>query len=340
MTGGRVTEQRLPMAFFKNIGEMTFKEVAYVVLNALSGDRLRPEEMRSLTDKLVVSESPLVHVADRVWAYEPIHGATLSEYDTAARMTALMAGYTVGNGGYVVCCSVADSTAAMAAAFKKIVGTMPVMLQAAGVLSDVEKDQLTGIVPPAARLYAVRCDERMIERLTRRAVDENALPAMAVYDGSMPWVIARVLTYFDIYRLVQADSPAAKPVIGIDTSSSTDKQARDIALNLGLPVRSVDAPPVNDPATVITGAYAAGGYILHPRSAARYRAVSTGLGADETGIFIQAAHPAKARGVLEPMLGRVIMPPHSLPATTAHHGRYKWVAPTVQAITKAITNHN
>lgn len=53
-------------------------------------------------------------------------------------------------------------------------------------------------------------------------------------------------------------------------------------------------------------------YLLDPHGACGYRALKEGLEADETGFFIETAHPAKFLQTIEPIIGMNMDIPHSL----------------------------
>jgi len=60
--------------------------------------------------------------------------------------------------------------------------------------------------------------------------------------------------------------------------------------------------------------YEANGYILDPHGACGYRALTEGLEEDETGVFLETAHPAKFKQTVEPVIGTEIEIPSRLAA--------------------------
>lgn len=54
------------------------------------------------------------------------------------------------------------------------------------------------------------------------------------------------------------------------------------------------------------------GYILDPHGACGYQALADGLKADEKGIFLETAHPAKFKDVVEPVIGQKVIIPDTL----------------------------
>ena len=55
-------------------------------------------------------------------------------------------------------------------------------------------------------------------------------------------------------------------------------------------------------------------YLLDPHGACGYRALQEGLQADETGIFLETAHPAKFKDTVEEIIGEEIAIPEKLQA--------------------------
>jgi len=65
-------------------------------------------------------------------------------------------------------------------------------------------------------------------------------------------------------------------------------------------------------AETIKDTYRSTGYLLDPHGACGYRALSEGLQAGETGLFLETAHPAKFRDTVEPIVGETIRIPAKL----------------------------
>ena len=56
------------------------------------------------------------------------------------------------------------------------------------------------------------------------------------------------------------------------------------------------------------------GYILDPHGAVAYRSLEEGLKPEETGVFIETAHPAKFKSTVESIIGEEIDIPDRLAA--------------------------
>lgn len=62
----------------------------------------------------------------------------------------------------------------------------------------------------------------------------------------------------------------------------------------------------------IADTYSAHGYLLDPHGATAYRALSEGLKANESGIFIETAHPAKFKDTVESIINAPVQVPEKL----------------------------
>ena len=330
--------KRLPEAFFNNIEEMTQRDVSFVVANTLLSDKFPSESLRAIVDKWIVSESTFKAVGQKMYAYEYLSGPTMSVYDLHARLLALVLENNKAN--KTASCSVADSSSAVCQAFKSISGCSPYILQAVGVLSELEKRQLVSIVP-GDMLCVVKCDEATLVKLTQRAVDQlgSANGVNLVTDDNLYYRVSRVAMLFDMYRRLKAIDPGKKFVFACDKSSKSCMDACQTAVKMGLPVRIVETEPTCDRDEVIVCAYKTTGYILSPRAVAQWVTLDQAqLGDNEIGIFVQPSHPAKNRKLIEPLINQVIPLPHKLYFNQSIHPRYKFNAPTVNTIINFLTN--
>ncbi len=331
--------KRLPEAFFNNnIEEMSQRDVAFVVANTLL-DSISPEVLRDIVDMWIVSDSTFRPVGNTMYAYEYLSGPTMSIYDMHARFLALML-KNPEEMSRVVSCSRADSSSAICQAFKSASGCSPYILQAVGVLSELEKRQLVSIVP-SDKLCVIKCDESTLEILSQRAVNNiaNQSVGMLITDDNLYYRVSRVAVLFDMYRRLKVMNPDKKLVFACDKSQKSCMDACMTAAKMGLPIRIVETVSDYDRDEVIKCAYKNTGYILSPRAVVQWVSLeSLQLSADEVGVFVQPSHPAKHRKLLEPLINQVMPLPHKLYFNPSIHLRYKFNAPTVNTIINFLTN--
>lgn len=336
-------ESPLPRPFFNNIAEMSSRDVAYVVTNAMMGSDFDAETLRHLVNEWITDDFELRQAGKSVYAFESLNGSTLSEYDLIGRLFAVLLRYlydrrVVSIDTVFFSPSRGDSCAAISQAFQSVIGKSPVMIQVAGLLTEVEKRQLIHIVPHDM-LYVTGCDEAALDRLSRRVKSMSHCNSIMIADCNPIAVVARVFMYFEAYRLLCIAGAEGKAVVCADSSNSGDVMAAQVAIQLGLPVRLIQSEPICDIEDAILRAYKESGYIVCPRSAAQWDKLHDNLREGESGIFIQHNHPAKNRFLLEPLLNRVIALPHKLHFDDVPHARYKRVAPSVNALKNCFINY-
>ncbi len=335
-------ENPLPRPFFKNMAEMTSRDVAYVVANAIMGGDFSPEQLRRLVDEWIVDDFELRRAGDNLYAFEALKGPTMSEYDLIGRLFAVVLRHlydlrAVSIDSVFFSPSRGDSCAAISQAFKSVIGKSPVMFQATGVLTELEKRQLAYIVP-RDMLFVVGCGEDALDRLCRRVMSQTTHGVM-IADCNPLAVAARVFMYFEAYRLLLVNETEGDVVVCADSSNPGDGIALLMAVKLGLPIKVIQSPTDCDVDAAILTAYKESGYIVCPRSAAQWSELRADVTGGKTGVFIQHTHPAKSRLQLEPLLNRVIALPHRLHFNEVSHVKYKRLAPSVNVLKNCLINY-
>lgn len=338
----------LPAPFFKNIAEMSAKDVAYVVANAMIGNDYTAEELRRLVDEWIVDDMVLSRAGNGIYALEPWAGTTMSQYDMVGRLQAILLRncydrMEVSLDSVFFSPSMGDSCAAISQAFKYVIGKSPVMLQSAGSLSDIEKRQMNDVVD-SEMLYIVACDQQSLWRLCCRIVNNASVFAgrkpVLVGDANVASLMARVYCFFESFRLLAVNEVDGAVCICPDRCNAGDMLAAHVAVDMGLPVDIVESTSVENEDDVIMDAYSQCGYILNPRAAERWKALYNHVAEKEvSGVFINPSHPAKFRSRLEPLLNRVIMLPNKLHFKDVSNVRHKTVAPSVNALKNCFTNY-
>lgn len=334
----------LPLPFFRNIAEMSARDVAYVVVTAMMGRDFDAERLRRLVDEWIVEDMELHRAGDRIFALEPWGGETMSQYDIIGRLQAILSRdlydrQLISLDSVLFSPSFDDSCAAVSLAFMNVIGRSPVMLQGVGTLTEIEKRQVSDIVP-YEMLYVVTCDQDSLWNLSCRAVNNGVVSdGLVIGDMNVAATVARVYCFFEAYRQLAIKEVYERILLCPDGRNQADMLAARVAVAMGLPVTLIEPTAVTDADAVITDAYDRSGYILNPRAVDRWKALDGILGDGETGVFVNPSHPAKFRSRLEPLLNRVIMLPVRLDYKDIQHVRYKRVAPSLNALKKCFTNY-
>ena len=83
----------IPKAYFNNIGEMTLREIAFVVANSFFGQDIDSATLKSIVDESFAFDAPMHLIGDDTYVLELFHGPTLTFKDYGARfMARLMRG--------------------------------------------------------------------------------------------------------------------------------------------------------------------------------------------------------------------------------------------------------
>lgn len=341
----------IPMPFFNNICEMTPQEIAYVVASKLMESDFTSEQLRLLVDEWIDGISIGIAPAGvNVYAVESLDGDTMSEYDLAARLFALVARHMYDRGLITVdtlffAPSKADSCAAMTHALKSVIGQSPIIVQTMGTLSNLERRQLVSLTPEPMR-NAVNCDEHSLEKLVRRAMSlpgffNSHIPiAMAAFN--VVTLVARVVTWFIAFREMSLNKKEGTVSIVMDEADLSACNAARVAVSLGLPVSLVKARMMSrEIDRFIKEAYLAEGYILCPRSASLWNAARERVADDPSlsAMFVQSNHPAKNRTFLEPLLNKVIPLPHKLYYGEDRYNKPRRLAPSIASLKTCLANY-
>ena len=135
---------RLPQALFRNIADMSLKEIAFVISNTLFGDNLDSAGIKKIVDETFIFNIPLRPICHNRYVLELFHGPTLSFKDIGARFMAhlLPAIHADGDANRdLILATSGDSGGAVANAFSKMWGTTVNILFPRGELTRSQVSQ-------------------------------------------------------------------------------------------------------------------------------------------------------------------------------------------------------
>ena len=87
----------LPKAFFDNIQDMSFRDIAYNVASAFFGEDIDLDALKELVYDTLPFDCPVVKVKDNIYTLELFHGPTLAFKDVGARFMARLLRYFTQN---------------------------------------------------------------------------------------------------------------------------------------------------------------------------------------------------------------------------------------------------
>ena len=143
----------LPKAFFENIDQMSFQEIAYTVANAFFGEDVDPDALKDIVYDTLSFDCPVVKVKDNIYSLELFHGPTLAFKDVGARfMARLLQYFIIGERSVVsgeksevnvLVATSGDTGSAVANGFLGVEGIHVYVLYPKGKVSPIQECQFT-----------------------------------------------------------------------------------------------------------------------------------------------------------------------------------------------------
>ena len=142
------TIKTLPKAFFDNMKDMSFQDIAYNVASAFFGEDVDLDALKDLVYDTLPFDCPLVKVEDNIYSLELFHGPTLAFKDVGARFMARLLRYFIGNTGKsglvnVLVATSGDTGSAVANGFLGVEGIHVYVLYPKGKVSPIQECQFT-----------------------------------------------------------------------------------------------------------------------------------------------------------------------------------------------------
>lgn len=250
----------LPKAFFDNIQDMTFQDIAYNVASAFFGDDVDLDALQDIVYDTLSFDCPVVPVTDSIYSLELFHGPTLAFKDVGARFMARLLRYFLakqtdnsdskaakGEVNVLVATS-GDTGSAVANGFLGVDGIHVYVLYPKGKVSPIQECQFTTL---GKNITAVEVDGVFddCQALVKAAFMDDELGRHMRLTSANSINVARFLPqafyYFNAYarlkkQWVSNGNPAdAQPELVICTPSGNFGNicAGLFAKKMGLPVK-------------------------------------------------------------------------------------------------------
>ncbi|MBR1548356.1 MAG: threonine synthase [Prevotella sp.] len=143
---------RLPKAFFDNIQDMPFRDIAYNVASSFFGDDIDQDALQDIVFDTLSFDCPVVQVDDNIFTLELFHGPTLAFKDVGARFMARLLQYFIREGKNkqddchevnVLVATSGDTGSAVANGFLGVEGIHVYVLYPKGKVSPIQECQFT-----------------------------------------------------------------------------------------------------------------------------------------------------------------------------------------------------
>ena len=250
----------LPKAFFDNIQDMTFQDIAYNVASAFFGDDVDLDALQDIVYDTLSFDCPVVPVNNNIYSLELFHGPTLAFKDVGARFMARLLRYflakqtdnsdsKVAKGEVnVLVATSGDTGSAVANGFLGVDGIHVYVLYPKGKVSPIQECQFTTL---GKNITAVEVDGVFddCQALVKAAFMDDELGRHMRLTSANSINVARFLPqafyYFNAYarlkkQWISNGNPAdAQPELVICTPSGNFGNicAGLFAKKMGLPVK-------------------------------------------------------------------------------------------------------
>ncbi|MBO7590318.1 MAG: threonine synthase [Prevotella sp.] len=142
---------KLPQAFFNDMKNMSFQDIAYNVAANFFGEDVDADALQDLVFDTLSFDCPIVKVEDNIYALELFHGPTFAFKDVGARFMARLLQYflrvapsgAVGGSVNVLVATSGDTGSAVANGFLGVEGIHVYVLYPKGKVSPIQECQFT-----------------------------------------------------------------------------------------------------------------------------------------------------------------------------------------------------
>ena len=236
--------KKLPKAFFDNIENMSFQEMAYVVADAFFGEDIEKEALQEIVYETLNFEVPLVPVTENIYSLELYHGPTMAFKDVGARFMSRLLGYFIQKEGEksvkVLVATSGDTGSAVANGFLGVQGIHVYVLYPKGLVSPIQECQFTTL---GQNITALEVDGTFddCQALVKNAFMDNELNATLKLTSANSINVARFLPqafyYFYAYAQLKKMGKADEMVISVPSGNFGNITAGLFAKKMGLPIK-------------------------------------------------------------------------------------------------------
>ena len=249
------TIKKLPKAFFDDIQDMKFQDIAYNVASAFFGEDVDLDALQDLVYDTLQFDCPVVKVQENIYTLELFHGPTLAFKDVGARFMARLLQYFIqqeGNKGQVnvLVATSGDTGSAVANGFLGVDGIHVYVLYPKGKVSPIQECQFTTL---GQNITAIEVDGVFddCQALVKSAFMDAELNEHMKLTSANSINVARFLPqafyYFNAYARMKAQGLADNLVMCVPSGNFGNICAALFGHEMGLPIkRFIAANNAND----------------------------------------------------------------------------------------------
>ena len=247
---------KLPQAFFDDIQNMKFQDIAYNVASNFFGDDVDGDALQDLVYDTLSFDCPVVKVTDQIYALELFHGPTLAFKDVGARFMARLLRYftsstsSTNNLINVLVATSGDTGSAVANGFLGVEGIHVYVLYPKGKVSPIQECQFTTL---GKNITAIEVDGVFddCQALVKSAFMDQELNEHMKLTSANSINVARFLPqafyYFNAYARMKALGLADQLVMCVPSGNFGNICSALFGHQMGLPIkRFIAANNAND----------------------------------------------------------------------------------------------
>ncbi len=247
---------KLPQAFFDDIQNMKFQDIAYNVASNFFGDDVDGDALQDLVYDTLSFDCPVVKVTDQIYALELFHGPTLAFKDVGARFMARLLHYFTSLSGStsnlinVLVATSGDTGSAVANGFLGVEGIHVYVLYPKGKVSPIQECQFTTL---GKNITAIEVDGVFddCQALVKSAFMDQELNEHMKLTSANSINVARFLPqafyYFNAYARMKALGLADQLVMCVPSGNFGNICSALFGHQMGLPIkRFIAANNAND----------------------------------------------------------------------------------------------
>lgn len=235
---------QLPAAFFEEIKNRSFQEIAYVVADAFFGEDVDAASLKEIVYDTLQFDAPVVHVNDDIYSLELYHGPTLAFKDVGGRFMARLLAYFLNKESCpdvnVLVATSGDTGSAVANGFLGVPGIRVFVLYPKGKVSRIQESQFTTL---GRNITALEVDGTFddCQALVKAAFIDKALNAKLKLTSANSINVARFLPqafyYFYAYAQLAKQGKASNLVVSVPSGNFGNITAGLVAKRMGLPIK-------------------------------------------------------------------------------------------------------
>ena len=247
--------EKLPKAFFDDIQDMKFQDIAYNVASNFFGEDVDEDALQDIVYDTLSFDCPVVEVKDNIYTLELFHGPTLAFKDVGARFMARLLGYFTSTTSStslvnVLVATSGDTGSAVANGFLGVEGIHVYVLYPKGKVSPIQECQFTTL---GQNITAIEVDGVFddCQALVKSAFMDEELNQHMKLTSANSINVARFLPqafyYFNAYARMKALGKADNLVMCVPSGNFGNICAALFGHEMGLPIkRFIAANNAND----------------------------------------------------------------------------------------------